>query len=329
MISIRESVAELERCHRLREATLECYVAAIRNVAFYAIELEEDVTARHRKYLEEMAAEVAGGKEESLAESRSSFRALLREYRNKASAFISGLREDLSESARALEEIMSTLAESEGDHEGQIRGALARLREISGSPGCAPVRGALLSVAETIQAGVDEIRKQHQLTVSQFQVEIQMLHKRIDGLESAAMLDSLSKFFNRPEMEERIRAAGEWFTLVLLRVSGFQTAARQFDPAVAAELAGAFARRLHNSLPADAVIGRWSEEQFVAKTALSKPEAMSAARWISENLSGSYACLRQGKTVRPALQVNVTVLDRNAGEPPDKILAHIASFFGV
>ncbi len=312
----------------MRETTLECYVSAIRNVAHYAVELDAGVTALHRKYLEDMAAEVAGGKPESLAESRSTFRALLREYRDKAAEFINGLREELSESARALEEIMATMSQSEGDHESQIRGALARLRDISASPGCAPVRGALLSVAETIQNGVDEIRKQHQLTVSQFQVEIRMLHKRIDGLEAAAMLDSLSKFLNRQEMEERIRAESDWFTLLLLRVSGLRAAARQFDPAVAAELAGAFGKRMRNSLPADALIGRWSEEQFVAKAALPKPEAMTLARWISENLSGSYACLREGRTVRPALQVHVTVLDHNAGEPPDKILSHIGAFFG-
>ncbi len=329
MISIRESVAELEQCHKLRQATLECYVVAIRNTAHYAIELEEDVTALHRKYLERVAGEVAGGAVEALIESRSTLRGLLRDYRDKAAAFINGLREDLAESARALEEIMGTLAQSDGDHETRIRRALQQLREASGSPGLGALRGAVISAADMIDESLKEIRKQQQLTVSQFQVEIRMLHKRIDGLERAAMIDSLSKLFNRAEMEERIRICVESFCLVLMRTGGLRAAERQFGAAVAAELAAAFGKRLRNTLPTDAVTGRWAEECFLAKTSLSKTEAMATAKWISENLSGSYACLKDGKSVRPSLQVHVAVLDRASGESAERVLARAAEFFGA
>ena len=329
MVSIRESLSELERYHKLREVTLDCYITAIRNVAHYTIELEEDVTALHRKYLEAVAAEAAGGEIEVLLESRSTLRGLLRGYRDKAAAYINDLREELAESACALEEIMATLAQSDGNHENQIRVSVQRLREISNSPGCSPIRGALLSAADSVDRGMEEMRKQHQLTVSQFQVEIRMLHRRIDSLEIAAMLDSLSKLFNREEMEERIRAASaDWFSLLLMRVGGLRAAERQFNESVAAELAGAFGKRLRNSLPPNAEIGRWNDEGFIAKLALTRAEAVASAKWISENLSGSYACLRDGKTVRPALQVNVAVVDRGAGELPEKTLARVADFFG-
>ena len=36
-----------------------------------------------------------------------------------------------------------------------------------------------------------------------------------------------------------------------------------------------------------------------------KSEALASAKWITEHLSGAYACLKGGKTVRPAVQLTV------------------------
>jgi len=44
VISIGQSVTELDRSDRLRQAAFDCYVAAIRDAAHYAVELEETVT---------------------------------------------------------------------------------------------------------------------------------------------------------------------------------------------------------------------------------------------------------------------------------------------
>ena len=35
-----------------------------------------------------------------------------------------------------------------------------------------------------------------------------------------------------------------------------------------------------------------------------KSDALATGKWITEHLSGSYACLNAGKTVRPALHLN-------------------------
>ncbi len=327
MISIRESVDELERSHQLRQTTIDCYVAAIKSVAHYAVELEEKATAQYQKHLETLAAEVASGQPAVLGESRATLRALLRDYRDKAAKFIGDLREELAGGARALEAILKTLAQGDGDHDVRLRASLRTLREISDSPDCGPVRAALVAAADSIGRNLEEMRKHHEMTIAQFQVEIQMLHKRIDALETAAMIDSLSQLFSRAEMEERIRASGtDWFSLLLIRAAGLRAAEGQFDSTVAAELAGAFGKRLRHGLPNGAVIGRWSGEEFVAKTALPKREALTAARWITENLSGAYSCLKEGRTVRPALQVSVALVDREAGETAERTLARIAEF---
>src|ERR1035438_10510637 len=68
MISIQSSLTELERSHQIRDEVLDCYVLAIKNIAHYAVELDEEITGSHRKYLETLATEVAAGTSEALAD---------------------------------------------------------------------------------------------------------------------------------------------------------------------------------------------------------------------------------------------------------------------
>ncbi len=209
----------------------------------------------------------------------------------------------------------------------QLRTELGRLREISKSLDGSAARAAILAAADSIEQSLEQIRQQHQLTVSQFLVEIRMLHKRIDLLETAASLDDLTKLFNRDEMERQICSlSGGKLCLLLVRANGFRQAEKQFNRGVAAELAAAFSKRLRNSLPPDTAIGRWSEEGFIAMLSVEKPEAVASAKRVADQLSGVYACLEQGKTVRPSLEVSVAVVDNQPGDPPERTLKRVQEF---
>ena len=325
MISIRNSVTELEKCYREREVAVESYLTALRNVSAYTIEFDEETSATQRKYLGGLADDVATGTTEVLLDSRSALRALLRDYRDKAAQYLSTLRDELSGTARALEEILDSLSQADGDHETRVRAAVGRLRELARTPGAGEVRGAIVAATDDIELSVEQMRKQHQLTVSQFQVEIRMLHKRIDALEASASLDLLTQLLNRGETEDRIRCVSAESCLLLMQVNGFRMAEVHYREQVAAELAAAFAKRLRNCLPPTAVVGRWSHEEFVAILDVSKKDAMATAKWISEHLSGSYACLLAGKTVRPNLQINVAVVECK-GNTPERLMERVRAF---
>ena len=320
-------MTELERCVQIRDLALDCYLAAVKAMAQYAVELDDEITGTHRKYLSALADEVASAEPTALSESRATLRGLLRDYRDRASRYLNTLRDELAGTARALQEILDALSQTDNDHEAKVRTAVSRLRQIVAASGEDEMHAAVAAAADTIEASLEQIRKQHQLTVSQFVMEIRMLHKRIDALERAASIDSLTKLWNRPEMEERIHSpqpAG--FSLILVRAAGFRLAEAHFNREVSEELAGAFCKRLRNCLPPSATIGRWSADQFIALLGLSQPEALGAARWISEHLGGTYSCLLNGKTVRPSLQLTVAVVD-SAGDPPERILERVAEFF--
>ena len=184
MISIQSSLSELERSHQLRTAVLDAYSLAIKNIAHYPVELDEELTAHHRKHLEALADEVGTGSPEALLDSRATLRGLLRDYRDKAAQYIGNLRDELAGTARSLEEVLDSLGQADGDHETNLRTALGKLRQVAAAPGNAALGSVVSSAADSIENSLEQVRKQHQLTTSQFLVEIRMLHKRIDALEA-------------------------------------------------------------------------------------------------------------------------------------------------
>jgi GGDEF domain-containing protein len=325
VISIGHSIAELERYERERNAAVACYRTAIQNLAQYTVDLTRDLTEPQRKYLEALAATVTPGSEQTLAESQGTLRGLLRDYRDKAARYLAEMREELIGTTRALEEILDSLSQSDGDSESRVRAAAVKLREVAELPAAEAIRSTLLSAAGSIDEGLDQIHKQHQLAIAQFQVEIRMLHKRIDSLEAAETIDSLTKLCGRSEMEERLKSAPPGYCLLLARASGIRLAESRFGAEVAGELAGAFVRRLRNCLHPTALIGRWSTEEFVALISVPKTEAIKLAKFVGEQLSGSYACIRNGKTVRPSLQLSVATVE-SAGSTPDRVRQQVAAF---
>jgi GGDEF domain-containing protein len=113
-------------------------------------------------------------------------------------------------------------------------------------------------------------------------------------------------------MEKRIEALPAGASrLVLLSLTGLRLAKTRFNGKVQARLTGAFLKRLSAIVPAGAVIGRWSEEEFMIVLPTPQEAAAPTPNAFSEQLSGAYACLKDGKTVRPTLQVRAASLSPN------------------
>jgi len=76
-------------------------------------------------------------------------------------------------------------------------------------------------------------------------------------------------------------------------------------------------------LPENAVVGRWSEDRFLALLRIDTSAAMALAKRIDQHVSGTYVCMENGKPQRPCLQVNAAVIDHIAGGTYESLLARI------
>lgn len=323
MLSIRENISELDRFAAERDSVVESYRTSLDNVAHYAVELDEPSTSNHRRNLTAIAKALSF---ESLRDTTSTVRALLREYQSKGAEYLRDIRDQLASTAGALEAVMESLAQTDGDADTRMRTALGGLREAAEDPAAAPIRDRLLAAANAVGKTVEEMRKQHQAHVAQFMTEVRMLHQRIGQLESAATIDSVTQLLTRSEIEKRIQSVNPANVhLLLLITSGIRLTEVRYNGGVAAELAGAFVRRLRNVLPPNAGVGRWSSEEFVSILDAPGVDAVKLARTIDEQISGTYTCLLDGKVVRPELQVRVAVLEPVAGAP-ERLLAQVREY---
>jgi hypothetical protein len=221
MISIRSELNELERSHRLTEAALDCCLNPIRNVGHYALDLDPELAKQFRKNVAALADDVATDAGKVLDDSRATFRALLPDYRDRCAVYVANLRDELAGTARALEEILDSLNQTEGDHEIRLKSALVKLRDAAAADPTGTLGAIVAGAADSMEESVEELKKQHQLSISRFMTEIRVLHQRIDSLEKAASVDRLTMLPNRTEMIERIRlsVAGE-YCLVLVGARG-------------------------------------------------------------------------------------------------------------
>ena len=328
MISIQQSLTELEKSHQLRTMALECYVSAIKNMAQYTVELDASITVSHREYLSGLAVEVADASPEGLAESRSTLRGLLRDYRDRAAQYLGGLRDQLSSTAQALQEMVAGLSQCDTDHTVTLRSALVRLREVAKSPEGSAVRAVVGAVADSIEQSLEQIRKQHQFTISQFQTELRLLHGRIDSLETAASIDEATKFSNRRFMDEYLGAippGGAFF--LILKMRGLAEAKARFGSSIAEDLVATFGRRLRNTVPKDAVVGRWSEQDFLAVAPASKALDATLIQRVADHLSMPYSCMIGGKAVRIPLVVTAECLAGTAGASAEQLQARVVEAF--
>ena len=65
MTSVQNAVNSLEGYPATPDMLLDCYVVALRNVAHYAVDLDDEITAPHRQYLTALAGEVASAQPEA------------------------------------------------------------------------------------------------------------------------------------------------------------------------------------------------------------------------------------------------------------------------
>ena len=240
-------------------------------------------------------------------ESRATLRALLREYSDKTSQYLNILREDLNSGALALREIMECLGDTDA-----IRATNSARRSepfASRRAKIATAFAAQFAAAKTVENCLASVRKRHQLSVSQLMIEIRMLHKRIDRLESGASVDMFTHLFPRKGMEQRIREGQSPCQLLLIHAGGIVVAASQFGSAVAEELTDAVIRRLRNVLPAAAILARWSGEGFLALLEVDAAEAAEPALRVAACPDGRYVCVMDGKAVHSPIQPEVRLLE--------------------
>lgn len=331
MVSIGHSLSELEKVHRLQGALAENLESVVLTIAQYLIDFDPSVSALHRQHLTELATAIGDSPSMAeLGEMRSLLREELRDYRDQGVKYLKQLRDDLSAKAASLQQLFEAMTEGDGDHEERLTATLANLRKMTLDPASGPLRPMLLSAIETISKSLEELKRQNQLSVAQFLVEIQVLHNRIESLQTAVSVDATTQLASRQQFESDLRTAvsvGAPFSLLLLRTRNTAGIHRQFGEVVLNGLLSVFAKRLRGCVRTSDPTGRWGDDRFAVLIEGSQSFARTKAKAVAEHCAGLYVCMVEGKPVRPVLQLDVGVVDYTGADSVERLIQRSEEFF--
>lgn len=308
--------SSLEEREKLEAALRECYGLAIHAIAHYAVEVDPSLTASfrtHLKVIEEHSA--AASTADELRSAQSSFRGEMREYRDQSAVRLEKLRQEVVNAAAAMTVFANSVASNGEDHQGQVSSQLHTLESHAQSNDIEDLRGAIGAAVVGIQASVEQIQRGNQLVVAQLQDEIRVLHLQFEQDRKVLFTDRASGAWNRQKIDihlDNLLRQNQPFCLLLVRIRNLKRLESQHSRTVVEGTLRALISRLAAMTGEEAVIGRWSEDQFVAVLDLPSGRAIPLSTGASSKLSGSYAIQENGLAQIVMLQATAGVMDRNS-----------------
>ncbi|PYT19173.1 MAG: hypothetical protein DMG59_01520 [Acidobacteria bacterium] len=333
MISIRKTVNEMDRLDELQRVTADCYRLAIDSAAHYAVQIDQVQAAEfrlHLRLIEDQLRSASGTHD--LRAVQSSFRGELRDYRDKAHEQIARLRREVESAALAMQAFAESVTANDSDCEERLKGELRRLETAAKSDDLTEIRSHIRTATAGIAATFEQARRANQLVVVQLQDEIRALHQEMEKERRALFTDRSSGVWNRQKMDCRIEELlrrGEAFCLLMVRVRNLKRLERQYSRTVVEGTLKALLQRFYGSLGDDAMIGRWSEQEFVAILDVDAARGMAISQEVARKLSGPYSIQENGLAQKVTLQVASGMIDCAAGSAPAGFLEKLAHMAGA
>ena len=322
MISLRKAATELERLEDLRQALAKCYGLAIQASAEYAVELDPRHTEyfRQRLHLLEERCGLAGSPDQYHAV-QASLREELRNYRDQGRQQMAAMRQELNSAAAAMKGFAENVSTSGDDYELQLRREVNRLESVASSEDIRLIREGISSATGAIVQACGQLRRSHQLVVSQLQDEIRTLHQAMDSQRGKVDRDYASGAWSRQKVNERIAQllqGNEPFCVLLVSVKNLRSLSRQHSPAVITDALKALVKEFDGILGGGSMIGRWSECILSAVLEMDPSVAMSLSAEIKRKLSVSYPVWTSGVAQILTIETSTGIVDRRKDSDSSK-----------
>lgn len=318
MISLHESINELDRLNELWKVTTECYGLAIRSTGHYAVEVEDGYARDFCRQLESLADALQQAETPaSIRELQAAFRGELRSYREKAQDDLSRLHNEVAAAATVMESLATSVASNGDDQEARLERELAALKHALASGVAEELQSAVRVAITGITNCVEAMRRSNLLTVAQLQDELRTLHRELAQRDRAVNCDAVTGLWNAIRIDASIAdLAGldEPFCVAVFWVRNLKDLLSSNSRATVDRALCNLAERLRESVGDQVMLGRRRDDQFVAILRDVEPAAATAlSSELTRKLSGAYPIQENGTPVSVTLQVTGAAVERSRG----------------
>ncbi len=298
----------------LYEAAAKTLSASIEHSAHYAVELNPHDAGVFRQHLSLLAAQV--GKASSVEDYdaiRSSFRGELRDYRDRTSEETVRLRDEIKANATAMQIFAEGLTTGTDEHETRIQQEFSQLEAAANSGDAAAMSKAIGRATRSVSQSCEEMRRGNQMVVIQLQDELRALHQEIEKERRSLCTDQSSGVWNRQKIDSRIEdllRKPDPFCVLLVGIEKLRGLYAQYSRTAIERSLKALLARFATLLGDEAMIGRWSEDVFVAILDVDPAAAGKLREQAEQKLTGGYAVQENALTRKVVMEVKVGMVAR-------------------
>jgi len=231
------------------------------------------------------------------------------------------MRKDLQNAAAAMKVFAESVTSTGDDCEVQLRSEVSRLGALASSDDIEKIRCGIESATGAIIRTYGQLRRSHQLVVTQLQDEIRTLHQAMDNERSRMDRDHVSGAWNRQKLNERIEfllQQNDSFCVLLVSARNLRRLERQYSSEVITDGLRTLVQQFDGILGGEAVIGRWSEAVFGAILDLDPSSAMALSAEINRKLSMSFPVWTSGVAQMLTMETSSGIVDRRRDSDPSK-----------
>jgi len=183
------------------------------------------------------------------------------------------------------------------------------------------IRCGIESASSAIVRTYGQLRRSHQLVVTQLQDEIRTLHQAMDNERSRMERDHVSGAWNRQKLNARIDQllqGNDPFCVLLVSTRNLHRLERQYSSAVVTDALRTLVQQFDGILGVEAMIGRWSEDVFSAILDMDPSSAMALSTEINRRLSMSFPVWTSGVAQMLTIETSTGIVDRRRDSDPSK-----------
>ncbi len=316
-----------------RQLSHSGYVNAIRAAADYAIELDPAQTGALRQNLERIRQQLENASEaEDFLTVQAGFRGELRLYRDRSAEWLEKMSRELQASAMAMQTLAGSLTTNGEDHEEKIGAGLRALAAVQDCEDLAQAKQVTHDAALTISQSCEQLRRANHLVTAQLHDELRSLHREIDSERRALFTDAASGAWTREKLTLRLEdnlRGDDAFCVVMVAITNLKRLGAMHSRAVIDEALKALVKRIHGIVSKDAMMGRWSEDQFAVLLEVTPGHAMTVSAEIAKGLSAHFSIQENGIARSLTLRIATSVVGRPFGGDPAQFREKLAMLEAV
>ena len=335
MISIKQSVNDLEQMEQVLEKSIQCFRDAVRGFREHAFDACTPIAGAFRQQLVQLERrldihKILGSPTAVQILQRISDDLLhaLNEFSNQS---VEIFRQDTS-NLRDILSILGATAELLNSQNlisvHRFHDFSKQLEDMARIDDLTLLRRSLSESAVEFRRKLDEVSEEGRATIASLQRDVLMFRQKLDEAEMQAATDTLTGAFNRRELQRQIDMrieSAKRFSLLMFDLDEFKSTNDRFGHVAGDHVLKYFAQTVKASIRPGDVVARWGGDEFIVLVDAGLDEAIVRLRQIFVKLKAPVAVQVRERTVMLPVRASSGVAEHHMNESAQGLFARVDS----